>query len=46
MKLTNIQLEEIYGGEGAGLIVLGLFLITTLIVGIIDGLVRPLKCHE
>ncbi|MCI8393947.1 MAG: hypothetical protein HFH86_00480 [Bacilli bacterium] len=46
MKLSNIQLQEIYGGEAAGLIILGLALMTTLIVGIIDGLVRPLKCHE
>lgn len=45
MKLSKEELENIYGG-GTGLIVVGIVALCVLIAGIIDGFVRPLKCHE
>jgi len=44
-KLKNEQLKEIWGGSATG-IILGILAIGTIIAGILDGLVRPLPCHE
>lgn len=46
MELSEVELMDIIGGKskvGFGLIIGGLI---TLIVGIIDGYLRPLKCHK
>lgn len=45
-KLKIEELNQIYGGNGGGLILLGIIAIGTIIAGIIDGIVRPLSCHE
>ncbi len=45
MKLTSEELKEIQGGSTTA-IILGVIALGTIIAGIIDGLVRPLACHE
>ena len=42
-KISNDELMSINGGGfGLGLLIGGL---ATFIIGVIDGYVRPLKCH-
>ncbi len=45
-KLNTEELLKVEGGSGGCFIVLGLIVIGTIFAGIIDGLTRPLPCHE
>lgn len=42
--LKNKDLIEVKGGSKFGLII-GVTAVITFIVGVIDGIVRPLKCN-
>ncbi len=44
-KLNQEELEKINGGS-ASIIILGILAVGTIIAGIIDGITRPLGCHE
>lgn len=46
-NITEEKAKEIVGGEvGAGFLIGGaVFLVATFIIGVIDGITRPLKCH-
>lgn len=45
-KLNEKQLYNISGGAIKSSVLLGLAAVGVLIAGIIDGLLRPLKCHS
>ncbi len=45
-NLTNDELKNIKGGAINVAVVLGISAIITFAIGIIDGIVRPLKCHS
>jgi len=47
-ELSNIELKQIYGGGGVSaalLKVIGVIAGIVFGIGVIDGYVRPLKCH-
>lgn len=46
VELKENQLKEIHGGSATGLVLLGLLALGTIAAGIIDGITRPLSCHE
>lgn len=46
MKLENKQLQEVNaGGFSIGLL-FGIGAAITFLIGVVDGFVRPLACHE
>jgi hypothetical protein len=45
MILNDIELNEINGGGNKYGILAGIGMLITLIVGIADGYLRPLKCN-
>lgn len=44
--LSDCELNDIEGGAIKKTLVLGLVALGVLVAGIIDGLIRPLKCHS
>lgn len=44
-KLEANELVKIEGGGVKKSLIFGLIALGTLVAGIIDGLLRPLKCH-
>lgn len=45
MELKKEELLEINGGASKGAIIAGIVSGVIFIIGIIDGMVRPLKCN-
>lgn len=44
--LNNCELNDVEGGAIKKSLLIGLVAIGVLVAGIIDGLLRPLKCHS
>ena len=45
MVLTNEELVDINGGAIRWGIIAGIAAAVTFLIGVVDGIVRPLRCH-
>ncbi len=43
--LTNDELKKVDGGGFSVGFMIGLGIVVTFLIGVIDGIVRPLKCN-
>lgn len=45
-NLKKEQLEQIWGGSVSSALVAGLIAFGVILIGILDGITRPLACNE
>lgn len=45
-NLEKEQLKQIWGGSATSVLLISILGLGTIIAGIVDGFLRPLKCHE